>query len=66
MRPRHKTLKNQIHSSVELTQKYRRFAIAITLVARILPQLAVYRHEKYGLILWQNCELSASVKHLNY
>ena len=66
MRLRHKISKNQTHSSIELTQKYRRFAIAITLVARILPQLVTYRHEKYGLILWHNCEMSASVKHLNY
>ncbi len=37
-------------SSVELAQIYHRNAIAITLVARILPQLQRYRHENCSVL----------------
>lgn len=37
-------------SSIELAQIYHRNAIAITLVARILPQLQRYRHENYSVL----------------
>jgi len=36
---------------IELAQVYHRNAIAITLVARILPQLLCCRYENYGYFL---------------
>lgn len=45
---------------IELAQIFYRNAIAITLVARILPQLTWYRHENYRCFQTEETDLNGS------